>query len=100
MRSLTAVHSIPRSVFTGSFVRGGASQCWALSLGNLRELFASPNVGKAYGIMNMTSPSERYDPWYAKAAFGVFLFGLVATLIALYSGVSDSILVRLLDIIS
>ena len=40
----------------------------------------------------MTSPSERYDPWYAKAAFGVFLFGLVGSLIALYSGASDPIL--------
>jgi hypothetical protein len=48
----------------------------------------------------MTSPTERYDPWYAKAAFGVPLFGLVGSLIALYSGVSDPILVRLLDMLS
>jgi hypothetical protein len=48
----------------------------------------------------MTSPNKRYDPWYAKAAFGVFLFGLVGSLIALYSGVSDPLLVRLLDILS
>jgi hypothetical protein len=48
----------------------------------------------------MTSPVERYDPWYAKAAFGVLLLGLVGSLIALYSGVSDPILVRLLDLLS
>jgi hypothetical protein len=50
--------------------------------------------------MRMTLPSERYDPWYAKAAFGVLLFGLVGSLIALYSGASDPILARLLDILS
>ena len=50
--------------------------------------------------LNMRSPSERYDPWYAKVAFGVFLFGLVSSLIALYSGASDPILARLLDILS
>jgi hypothetical protein len=38
----------------------------------------------------MTSPNERDDPWYAKVAFGVLLFGLAGSLIALYSGVSDS----------
>ena len=48
----------------------------------------------------MTPPSERYDPWYAKAAFGVFLVGLVGSLVALYSGASDPILARLLDILS
>jgi hypothetical protein len=49
--------------------------------------------------MNM-SPFESYDPWHAKAAFGIFLFGLVSSLIALYSGASDPILARLLDILS
>jgi hypothetical protein len=48
----------------------------------------------------MISPDERYDPWYAKAAFGVLLFGLAGSLISLYSGVSDPLLVRLLDILS
>ena len=28
------------------------------------------------------------DPWYAKFAFGLFLFVLVGSLAALYSGVS------------
>jgi hypothetical protein len=27
------------------------------------------------------------DPWYAKVAFGLFLFVLVGSLVALYSGV-------------
>jgi hypothetical protein len=31
--------------------------------------------------------SERYDPWYVKVAFGVFLCVLVASLVGLYSGV-------------
>ena len=31
--------------------------------------------------------SERYDPWYVKVAFGVFLCLLVGSLVALYSGV-------------
>jgi hypothetical protein len=31
---------------------------------------------------------ERYDPWYAKAAFGVFLCGLAGSLVALYAGAS------------
>jgi hypothetical protein len=48
----------------------------------------------------MSSPSARDDSWYAKAAFGVLLCGLVGTLVALYSGVSDPILVRLLDLLS
>ena len=48
----------------------------------------------------MSSPSERYDPWYTKAIFGVLLCVLVVSLIALYSGVSDPVLVRLLDIFS
>jgi len=48
----------------------------------------------------MSSTSARNDTWYAKAAFGVLLCGLVGTLVALYSGVSDPILVRLLDLLS
>jgi len=48
----------------------------------------------------MGSRSDRYDPWYAKAAFGVFLCVLVGSLIALYSGVSNPLLVRLLDALS
>jgi hypothetical protein len=48
----------------------------------------------------MISPNERYDRWYAKAAFGILLFGLVGSLVALYSGVSDPLLVRLLDMLS
>ena len=43
---------------------------------------------------------DRYDPWYAKAAFGVFLCVLVASLIALYSGASNPMLVRVLDVLS
>ena len=31
--------------------------------------------------------SNRYDPWYAKVAFGLFLCVLVGSLVALYSGV-------------
>ena len=31
--------------------------------------------------------SGRYDPWYAKVAFGLFILVLVGSLIALYSGV-------------
>jgi hypothetical protein len=31
--------------------------------------------------------SNRYDPWYAKAAFGLLLCVLVGSLVALYSGV-------------
>ena len=31
--------------------------------------------------------SDRYDPWYVKAAFGLFLCSLVGLLVALYSGV-------------
>jgi hypothetical protein len=50
--------------------------------------------------LNMISPNERYDRWYAKAAFGILLFGLVGSLVALYSGVSDPLLVRLLDMLS
>jgi hypothetical protein len=34
---------------------------------------------------NRKKPS-RYDPWYAKVAFGLFLFVLVGSLAALYSG--------------
>ena len=30
---------------------------------------------------------NRYDPWYAKAAFGLLLVVLVGSLVALYSGV-------------
>jgi len=30
---------------------------------------------------------NRYDPWYAKIAFGLFLCVLVGSLVALYSGV-------------
>ena len=48
----------------------------------------------------MSSTSARNDSWYAKAAFGVLLCGLVGTLVALYSGGSDPILVRLLDVLS
>ena len=34
----------------------------------------------------MTSPNKgsRYDPWYVKVAFGLFLFVLVGVLVALY----------------
>lgn len=38
----------------------------------------------------MTSDRERYaryDPWYAKVGFGIFLSVLVGSLVALYSGV-------------
>jgi hypothetical protein len=38
----------------------------------------------------MTSHRQRftrYDPWYAKVAFGLFLCVLVGSLVALYSGV-------------
>jgi hypothetical protein len=31
--------------------------------------------------------SRRYDPWYVKVAFGIFLCVLVGMPIALYSGV-------------
>ena len=31
--------------------------------------------------------TNRYDPWYAKVAFGLFLSSLVGLLVALYSGV-------------
>ena len=48
----------------------------------------------------MSSTSARDDTWYAKAAFGVLLCGLVGTLVALYSGISDPILARLLDVLS
>jgi hypothetical protein len=44
-----------------------------------------------------SSSSNRYDPWYAKAAFGVFLFVIVGALVALYSGATNTVLVRLLD---
>jgi hypothetical protein len=42
------------------------------------------------GPRDMASPdkrSDRYDPWYTKIAFGLFLCVLVGTLVALYSGV-------------
>ena len=38
----------------------------------------------------MTSPdksSGRYDPWYVKLAFGLFLCVLVGVLVATYSGI-------------
>ena len=41
-----------------------------------------------------------YDPWHAKVAFGVFLCVLAGSLIALYSGVSNPALMRLLDALS
>jgi hypothetical protein len=48
---------------TEFFVDGGATwQSW----------MASPNKG------------SRYDPWYVKVAFGLFLFVLVGVLVALY----------------
>jgi hypothetical protein len=31
--------------------------------------------------------SDRYDPWYTKVAFGVFLCILVGLLVATYTGV-------------
>ena len=51
----------------------------------------------------VTRDGERYsphDPWHAKVAFGVFLCVLMGSLIALYSGVSNSALMRLLDALS
>jgi hypothetical protein len=50
--------------------------------------------------LQMISTDRRYDPWYVKAAFGVFLCFLVGSLIALYSGVSNPMLIRLLDALS
>jgi hypothetical protein len=47
-----------------------------------------------------SSSSNRYDPWYAKAAFGAFLFVLVGSLVALYSGATNTMLTRLLDALS
>ena len=38
-------------------------------------------------VSSAQSSSRSYDPWYVKAAFGVFLCVLVATLILTYSGV-------------
>jgi hypothetical protein len=35
----------------------------------------------------MLRKSDRYDPWYTKVAFGVFLCVLVGMLVARYSGV-------------
>ena len=48
----------------------------------------------------MAASSNRYDPWYAKAAFGVFLFVIVGALVALYSGATNTLLVQLLDALS
>ena len=48
----------------------------------------------------MASSSNRYDPWYAKAAFGVFLFVVIGALVALYSGGTNAVLVQLLDALS
>jgi hypothetical protein len=48
----------------------------------------------------MSSPSPRNDTWYAKAAFGVLLCGLVGTLVALYSGISDPRMAPLLGVFS
>ena len=48
----------------------------------------------------MSSPSDRHDPSYVMAAFGVFLCVLVGSLIALYSGASNPALVRVLDALS
>jgi hypothetical protein len=48
----------------------------------------------------MPSSSDRYDSWCAKAAFGVLLCVVVGSLVALYSGATDSALVRLLDALS
>jgi hypothetical protein len=51
----------------------------------------------------VTRDGEKYsphDPWHAKVAFGVFLCALMGSLIALYSGVSNPALMRLLDALS
>ena len=39
------------------------------------------------GIDVASNVTNRYDPWYAKVAFGLFLSSLVGLLVALYSGV-------------
>ena len=36
--------------------------------------------------MQMASRYNRYDPWYVKVAFGLFLCVLVGALVALYTG--------------
>jgi hypothetical protein len=48
----------------------------------------------------MKSRSDRYDPWYTKTVFAALLFVLVGSLVALYSGISNPLLVRLLDAMS
>jgi hypothetical protein len=46
------------------------------------------SFGKEPAVAYSMRRPERYDPWYAKAAFGVFLCGLAGSLVALYSGAS------------
>jgi hypothetical protein len=48
----------------------------------------------------MAASSNRYDPWYAKAAFGVLLCVIVGAPVALYSGATNTLLVQLLDALS
>jgi hypothetical protein len=57
-----------------------------------REHSSPPRVlsQRVIGRSQMTSHRQsfnRYDPWYAKVAFGLFLCVLVGSLVALYSGI-------------
>jgi len=65
------------------------------------RLFVSGDDGHLIGpAKTIHAANDAEAIGYAKAAFGVFLFGLVGSLIALYSGASDPILARLLDFLS
>jgi hypothetical protein len=52
-----------------------------------------PNISEPRQLPDKTSgemvlrKSDRYDPWYTKLGFGLFLCVLVGMLVALYSGV-------------